>query len=332
MVSHGKGILAMDESEPTCKKRFGEIGIESNEKNRMGYRSMLVTVLNLGDYISGAILFDETIRQRTTDGIPFAQHLDGVGIIPGIKVDKGAKVLAGHANEKITEGLDGLRERLKEYRDLGARFAKWRAVITIGDGMPSQTCVECNAHALARYAALCQEADIVPIVEPEVLMDGAHSIERCYEVTEYTQQTTFSELTKQGVELGGIVLKPNMVVSGAKCLQQADTNEVARMTLKCLRATVPAMVSGVAFLSGGMSDEVATANLNAVNQLAQQEGGVPWSITFSYGRALQQRALKVWKGNEANVSVAQQAIYKRAHLNGAASTGDYVADMEKQLA
>ena len=332
MVAAGKGILAMDESHPTCKKRFDTIGVEASEDSRKNYRSMLVMAAGLGDYISGTILFDETLRQRTTEGVPFAQYLKGVGIIPGIKVDKGAKVLAGHSDEKVTEGLDGLRERLEEYRDLGAQFAKWRAVITIGDAIPSQACIKANAHALARYAALCQEADIVPIVEPEVLMDGAHPIERCYEVTEHAQRTVFKELATQGVEPSGIVLKPNMIVSGSECAQPARADEVARMTLQCLRNTVPETVPGIAFLSGGMNDETATMNLNAINQLAQSEGGTSWHITFSYGRALQQQALKTWKGDAKNIPAAQQAIAKRARLNGAASTGAYAATMEGQAA
>ena len=330
MVSPGKGILAMDESDPTCRKRFASIGVECNEESRRAYRSMLVMAPNLGDFIAAVILFDETIHQHTVTDTPFVQHLRSVGIIPGIKVDKGAKALAGHPGEKVTEGLDGLRDRLQAYYERGARFAKWRAVITIGESMPSDACVEANAHALARYAALCQESDIVPIVEPEVLMDGTHSIERCYEVTEYTQRTTFRELGAQGVDLRGIVLKPNMVISGVDCPQQADTEEVARMTLRCLRNTVPEEVAGIAFLSGGMSDEKATANLDAINRLARQSGDVKWSITFSYGRALQQRALKIWKGSSANVSAAQQAISKRARLNGAASVGKYAVQMEHQ--
>lgn len=332
MVSPGKGILAMDESHPTCNKRFDKLGIEKSEENRRRYRSMLVTAAGLANHVSGTILFDETLRQQTTDGVPFTKHLDDVGIIPGIKVDKGAKALAGHEGEKITEGLDGLRERLVEYYDLGARFAKWRAVITIGDGLPSRACVEGNAHALARYAALCQESGLVPIVEPEVLMDGAHTIERCYEVTECTQRTVFAELAVQGVELSGIVLKPNMIIPGAECPRQADAAEVARLTLKCLQRTVPAAVPGVAFLSGGMDDETATTNLDAINRLAQSEGGAPWNVTFSYGRALQQQAMKTWGGDAANVAAAQQVISKRARLNGAAATGSYAAAMEEQAA
>lgn len=330
MVSPGKGILAMDESDPTCAKRFASIGVRSSEENRRLYRSMLVTTPHLNEFIAGAILFDETIHQRTTAGVAFAQHLQGIGIIPGIKVDKGARPLAGCAGEKITEGLDGLRDRLQVSRECGARFAKWRAVITIGDAMPSDVCVEANAHALARYAALCQEADIVPIVEPEVLMDGEHSIERCYEVTEHVQRTTFRELEAHRVELSGIVLKPNMVVSGSGCSRQADIAETASMTLGCLRSAVPEAVPGIAFLSGGMSDETATASLNAINQLARRSGGTKWNITFSYGRALQQPALRAWKGDSANVEAAQQAIGKRARLNGAASTGAYLDGMENQ--
>ncbi len=328
MVDSGKGILAMDESDPTCRKRFASIGVECTEENRREYRSMLVTAPGLSNFIAAAILFDETLRQDTIEGVAFPRYLEDAGIIPGIKVDKGASLLAGHPGGKITEGLDGLRERLQEYRDLGARFAKWRAVIAIDDSLPSVACVDANAHALARYAALCQEADIVPIVEPEVLMDGVHSIARCYEVTEHAQRATFRELIAQGVELSGIVLKPNMVVSGSDCPRQADAAEVARMTLQCLHNSVPFSVPGIAFLSGGMSDEIATANLNAINQLGRESGEIKWRVSFSYGRALQQQALKIWKGNPANVSAAQRAIVKRARLNGAASTGAYSTQME----
>ena len=328
MVASGRGILAMDESHPTCEKRFKQIGVKADEANRCQYRSMLVTATDLGKHIAGVILFDETIRQDTSDGVRFAEQLEADGIVPGIKVDKGAKSLAACPGEKITEGLDGLRERLAEYQTLGARFAKWRAVITIGDNIPSDTCIQANAHALARYAALCQEFDIVPIVEPEVLMDGAHTIERCYAVTKYTQSIVFNELRRQRVELSGVVLKPNMIVSGSECPQQAGADEVARMTLQCLLNTVPAAVPGIAFLSGGLGDEAATANLNAINVLARERGNVPWHITFSYGRALQQKALKVWAGQAENMSSAQQAISQRAKLNGLASTGDYDAGME----
>lgn len=326
MVAPGKGILAMDESNPTCQKRFEKLGVASTEESRRTYRSLLVTAPDIEKYISGAILFDETIRQQTDAGIPFAEHLASIGIVPGIKVDKGAKVLAGYEGEKVTEGLDGLRERLAEYVGLGARFAKWRAVITIGGDMPSLACIHANAHALARYAALCQEQDIVPIVEPEVLMDGSHSIEDCYEVTEQTQNEVFKELREQGVFLEGIVLKPNMVISALDCSDQADTEKVAVMTLDCLKSTVPAAVSGIAFLSGGQSDEKATVHLDAINRLAVAEGA-PWRLTFSYGRALQQQAMKTW--SESKNDEAQQSIRKRAYLNGLASDGCYQASMEK---
>ena len=332
LVSTGKGILAMDESHPTCKRRFDALGIDSNEDSRRSYRGMLVEAPAIGDYISGVILFDETIRQQTVSGVSFARYLESAGVIPGIKVDKGAKALAGHPGEKITEGLDGLRERLAEYRGLGARFAKWRAVITIGDGIPSRACIEGNAHALARYAALCQEAGVVPIVEPEVLMDGAHTIERCLEATRLAQREVFDQLKVQGVDPGGILLKPNMVVPGSECPRRAGAEEVAAMTLKCLRDVVPGAVPGIAFLSGGMSDEVASENLDAINRLARREGGAPWKLTFSYGRALQQQALKTWKGDAANFAAAQRALVKRARLNGAAATGSYSAAMEEQAA
>ena len=328
MVASGHGILAMDESHPTCEKRFKQVKVEASEDQRRQYRSMLVTAPDLGQYISGVILFDETIRQQTMDGIPFVQHLEAMGIVPGIKVDKGVKTLSACPNEKITEGLDGLRERLAEYRELGARFAKWRAVITIGHDIPSPVCIHTNAHALARYAALCQECGIVPIVEPEVLMDGKHTIERCYEVTVAAQQAVFNELARQRVALSGIVLKPNMVVSGSECPQQASADEVAKQTLQCLLKTVPESVPGIAFLSGGLSDEKATAYLNAINVLAKDQKNASWHITFSYGRALQQSALKVWKGEVGKVGAAQQAIAQRARLNSAASTGNYHSDME----
>ena len=329
MVAPGRGILAMDESHPTCNKRFEKLGIPTTEEMRRAYRDMLVTAPGLSDYISGAILFDETIRQQTLDGTPFAEHLSKNGIIPGIKVDAGAKVLAGHENEKITEGLDGLRDRFAEYHSLGARFSKWRAVITIGDNIPSWACIEANAHALARYAHLSQEAGIVPIVEPEVLMDGDHSIERCYKVTELTQRIVFHQLKNQGVLLEGMVLKPSMVISGASASNRADTNTVAEQTVRCLLNTVPAAVPGIAFLSGGQSDEEASAHLNAMNSLGIQ---VPWALTFSYGRALQQTAMQTWNGNEANVDKAQQALLWRASCNGSAALGKYSDAMEKQAA
>ena len=325
MVAPGKGILAMDESHPTCKKRFDALGIEFTEENRRAYRDMLVTAAGLGDHVGGAILFDETLRQKLLDDTPFPEHLNSIGIVPGIKVDKGAKDLAGHPGEKVTEGLDGLRERLVEYAELGARFAKWRAVITIGDGLPSEACMEANAHALARYAALCQEADLVPIVEPEVLMNGEHDVDRSYEVTVRALEVTFDQLARQGVWLEGIVLKPSMVISGDRCAEQADVETVAARTVECLKKTVPAEVPGIAFLSGGQSDEEASAHLNAINQ----HPDLPWAVTFSYGRALQQQAMKSWSGAEANRGIGQAAISKRARLNGAAARGAYDVEMEK---
>jgi len=329
MVAPGRGILAMDESHPTCNKRFESLGIATTEEMRQAYRDMLVTAPGLSDYIGGAILFDETIRQKTLEGVPFAEYLRKNGIIPGIKVDAGAKVLAGHEDEKITEGLDGLRERLAEYYELGARFSKWRAVITIGDEIPSWACIEANAHALARYALLSQEAGIVPIVEPEVLMDGDHSIERSYEVTELAQRITFQQLKSQGVALEGMILKPSMVISGASAKNRADIQTVAEQTIKCLMASVPASVPGVAFLSGGQSDEEASAHLNAMNVMGVK---LPWALTFSYGRALQQTAMKTWMGETANVEKAQNALLWRAKCNGSAALGKYTEAMEKQAA
>ncbi len=325
MVAPGKGILAMDESHPTCKKRFDALGIEFSEENRRAYRDMLVTAAGLGDHVGGAILFDETLRQKLLDDTPFPEHLNSIGIVPGIKVDKGAKDLAGHPGEKVTDGLDGLRDRLAEYVELGARFAKWRAVITIGDGLPSEACLEANGHALARYAALCQEADLVPIVEPEVLMNGEHDIDRSYEVTVRALEVTFDQLARQGVWLEGIVLKPSMVISGDQCTEQADVETVAAHTVECLKKTVPAEVPGIAFLSGGQSDEEASAHLNAINQ----HPDLPWAVTFSYGRALQQQAMKSWSGADANRGIGQAAISKRARLNGAAARGAYDVEMEK---
>ena len=329
MVSPGRGILAMDESHPTCNKRFEKLGIPTTEELRQAYRDMLVTAPGLSDYISGAILFDETIRQKTLDGTPFAEHLSHNGIIPGIKVDAGAKVLAGHEIEKVTEGLDGLRERFAEYYQLGARFSKWRAVLTIGDHIPSWACIEANAHALARYAMLSQEAGIVPIVEPEVLMDGDHSIKQCYEVTELVQRIVFYELKNQGVILEGMVLKPSMIISGASASNRANVQTVAEQTVRCLLNTVPAAVPGIAFLSGGQTDEEASAHLNAMNSLGIQ---FPWALTFSYGRALQQTAMKIWAGDAANVQKAQQALLWRAKCNGSAALGKYSDAMEKQAA
>ena len=325
MVAKGKGILAADESTPTCTKRFKSINVESTEKNRNAYRDMLFTADGIENHISGVILFDETIRQSTVNGsISFPEHLSALGIIPGIKVDKGAKQLANTDDEKITEGLDGLRDRLKEYYELGARFAKWRAVITIGEDIPTAYCISANAHALARYAALCQEQELVPIVEPEILMDGTHTIEESYQLTTETLYTVFYELASQGVELEGMVLKPNMVLSGYDNSEQASIQDVAEMTVDCFLNTVPAAVPGIAFLSGGQSDELATAHLNAMNQI----DGTPWNLTFSYGRALQAPALKTWAGETKNVTAAQEALMKRAYFNGLATKGEYSADME----
>ena len=332
MVQKGKGILAADESNPTCGKRFESIGVESTERNRNIYRDLLFTTSGMEEYISGVILFDETLRQSTlADGTPFPQYLKNLGVIPGIKVDKGAKELASHSGEKVTEGLDGLRDRLVEYYRLGARFAKWRAVITIGDGgIPTETCIHVNAHALARYAALCQEADIVPIVEPEVLMDGTHSIDTCHEVSQKVFTRVFDELNKQRVFLEGIVLKPNMIVSGIGCSEQAGVEEVADRTVEVLKATVPDEVPGCAFLSGGQTNENATAHLNMMN--SKHEGSLPWNLTFSYGRALQASALTSWSGKDENIPTAQEAFFQRAKFNGLASKGSYSQELESEMA
>ena len=327
MVEKGRGILAADESTPTCTKRFDSIGVESTAENRNAYRDMLFTTPGMEEFISGVILFDETIRQSTLkDGVPIPDHLTSLGVIPGIKVDKGAHPLAGTDGERVTEGLDGLADRLKEYYDLGARFAKWRAVLTISDDAPSSECVSANAHALARYAAICQEHGLVPIVEPEILMDGIHTIEDSFVITEEVLHTTFYELYAQGVTYEGMVLKPNMVLSGYECTAQASVDEVAEVTVTCLSRAVPAAVSGIAFLSGGQTDEKASAHLNAMNQLLN--GGGPWNLTYSYGRALQAPALKAWGGSSNNVPAAQDAFYKRARLNALATKGEYAADME----
>jgi len=325
MVAPGKGILAADESSPTIKKRFDSIQVESTEQNRLSYREMLFTTEGAEEFISGVILFDETIRQKTSSGVSIPELLSSKGILPGIKVDKGAKDLPLAPGEKVTEGLDGLRERITEYRQLGARFAKWRAVITIGDGIPSSGCIHANAHALARYAALCIEGDLVPIVEPEVLMDGSHTIERCNEVTENTLTAVFAELRDQRVPIDEMILKPNMVLSGTTCPTQASVREVAEATLACFRKTVPEEMPGIVFLSGGQSDELATAHLNEMNKL----GGGPWELSFSYGRALQAAPLKAWAGKPANIPAAQKAYLHRAHCNGAARTGSYTEAMER---
>ena len=329
MVAPGKGILAADESTGTIKKRFDSINTESTEDNRRDYREMLFrTEEAMRDHISGVILFDETIRQSAKDGTPLVKLIEQTGAIPGIKVDKGAKDLAGAAGEKVTEGLDGLRERLAEYYQLGARFAKWRAVIDIaGEEIPSGYCISTNAHALARYAALCQEAGIVPIVEPEVLMDGDHDIDRCYDVTEFTLKSLFDELYAQDVELEGTILKPNMVISGKKCPKQASVAEVAEKTVKCFRASVPAALPGIVFLSGGQSDEEATAHLNAMNEA--YKGQMPWGLSFSYGRALQAAPLKAWGGKAENVPAAQAAFAHRAKMNGLAQMGEWSQSLEK---
>ncbi|MGI9302702.1 MAG: class I fructose-bisphosphate aldolase [Gammaproteobacteria bacterium] len=328
LVAKGKGILAADESSPTIKKRFDGINVESTEENRRAYRDLMFTTRGAEDYISGVILFDETLRQSASDGTPFPKVLADRGIVPGIKVDKGAKPLAGYPGEKITEGLDGLRDRLGEYYDLGARFAKWRAVIDIADGIPSAYAISANAHALARYAALCQEASIVPIVEPEVLMDGGHDIARCDDVTDATLRAVFAELAGYRVALDGMLLKPNMVIAGKKCAQQASVGEVAERTVACFRRTVPAAVPGIVFLSGGQSPEEATAHLNAMNQM----GDHPWELSFSYGRALQEPVLKSWLGETANVAKAQASFHHRAKCNGEARYGKYSEALEKAVA
>jgi fructose-bisphosphate aldolase class I len=327
LVAGDKGLLAMDESNPTCDKRFAKQGIPQTEDARRAYRELIVTTPGLGESISGAILYDETIRQQKRDGTPFVKVIIDAGIIPGIKVDTGAKDLAAHPGEKITEGLDGLRARLAEYFQMGARFAKWRAVIAVGDGIPSRGCIEANAQALARYAALCQEAGLVPVVEPEVLMDGDHTMERCREVTEQVLRTVFTQLYAQRVMLEGMILKPNMVLPGLTCPKQETVDEVADATVRCLLRAVPAAVPGIAFLSGGQSAELASARLNAMN--AGFKSRVPWALAFSFARAIQQPALEIWRGQEANVSAAQQALSHRARCNCSARRGEYSVALEK---
>ncbi|RNF85939.1 class I fructose-bisphosphate aldolase [Montanilutibacter psychrotolerans] len=320
MVAAGKGIIAIDESTATIAKRFAGVGIENTEENRRAYRELLLGTPNLNQYISGAILFDETLRQSTKDGVPFAKLMADNGMIPGIKVDKGPQALAGFPGEVVTEGLDGLRARLEEYYKLGARFAKWRAVINIGDDIPSGTCIEANSHALARYAALCQEQGLVPMVEPEVIMDGNHDIETCFEVTEVVLRSLFGSLYENSVMLEGTILKASMVLPGTTCAEQASVDEVAAATLQVLKSTVPATLPGIVFLSGGQSDEAATAHLNMMNQM----GPNPWPLSFSYGRAMQSAALKLWSQDIVNnVAKAQQTVFARARDNGLAALGQW---------
>ena len=320
MVAAGKGIIAIDESTTTIAKRFAGVGIENSEENRRAYREMLLTTPNLGDYISGAILFDETLRQSTKAGVPFAKVMADNGIIPGIKVDKGPQPLAGFPGEVVTEGLDGLRGRLEEYYKLGARFAKWRAVINIGDDIPSGSCIEANSHALARYAALCQEQGLVPMVEPEVIMDGSHDIQTCYEVTEVVLRSLFDALYQQNVMLEGTILKASMVLPGKDSDETATVEEVAESTLMCLKSSVPAILPGIVFLSGGQSDEAATAHLDAMNRM----GPNPWPLSFSYGRAMQSAALKTWSQDLVNnIAKAQQTVFARARDNGLAALGQW---------
>ncbi len=326
MVAPGHGLIAADESSGTCQKRFDAVGVPCTEDNRRAYRETLLTAPGLEQYVSGVILYDETLRQETSDGTPFTSVLADKGILPGIKVDAGVKELALHPGEKVTEGLDGLRERLAEYATLGAKFAKWRAVITIGEGIPSGACIRANAHAMARYAALCQEAGIVPIVEPEVLIDGDHSIERCYEASEAILKKTFEELAGQDVMLEGAILKASMVIAGKKAAKQSTPKEVAEATVRCLKANVPANLAGVVFLSGGQGDEQASENLDEMNKL----GGVPWPLSFSYARAIQNPVLKIWAANpSANVGKAQEAVLFRSKMNSLAALGKYSSEMEK---
>jgi fructose-bisphosphate aldolase class I len=327
MVAADKGLLAMDESNPTCNKRFARLGIPQTVEARRAYRELILTTPRLGESISGVILYDETIRQQKKDGTPFVKVITDAGIIPGIKVDTGAKDLAAHTGEKITEGLDGLRDRLKEYFQMGARFAKWRAVIAIGDGIPSRSCIEANAQALARYAAVCQEAGLVPIVEPEVLMDGEHPLERCRQVTEEVQRNVFIQLNCQRVLLEGMILKPNMVLPALTCPIQESVDEVADITVQTLLRTVPAAVPGIAFLSGGQSAELASARLNVMNLRFKSQ--LPWALSFSFARAIQQPALETWQGKEADVPAAQEALLHRAKCNRAARRGEYNAEVEK---
>jgi fructose-bisphosphate aldolase class I len=329
LVAPGKGILAADESFGTIGKRFEALGIDSSEDVRRAYREMLFTTEGIGEFLSGVILFDETIRQETSDGTPMARVLENAGVIPGIKVDKSTVDLPLSNGEKFTQGLDGLGERLAEFKELGARFTKWRAVITIGEGIPTESCIDANAEALALYAAFAQEYDLVPIVEPEVLIDGDHSIQQCYEATDRMLHRTFDELHDHGVELPGVLLKPNMVISGKEAPQQSDVEEVATATVKCLLRNVPAAVPGIVFLSGGQSDLQATAHLNAMNSIYQ---GLPWELSFSYARALQGQPMEIWGGDTGKAEAAQKAFYHRAKMNSAARDGEYSEEMENQAA
>lgn len=328
LVADNKGILAMDESNPTCNKRFAALGIPQTEETRRAYRELIVTTPGLSDCINGAILYDETVRQTLTDGTSFVKAVINTGIIPGIKVDGGAKDMAGHPSEKITEGLDGLRQRFNEYSKMGIRFAKWRAVIAVGDGIPTRACIDANAHALARYAALSQEAGLVPIIEPEVLMDGNHTLERCFEVTEEVLHVVFNQLYEQGVMLEGMILKPNMVLPGLSCPVQNSLAEIADATVKCMLRTVPAAVPGIAFLSGGQTSELASARLNAMNLRFKSQ--LPWELAFSFARAIQQPAMEIWNGKEKNVEKAQKALFHRAWCNRAARQGEYNTEMERK--
>ncbi|MEM0979736.1 MAG: class I fructose-bisphosphate aldolase [Cyanobacteria bacterium P01_H01_bin.58] len=330
MVARGKGVLAMDESNGTCNKRFQKLGIPATEEYRQAYRELILTAPNLANYISGPILYDETIRQSTKDGVPFLKVITEAGMIPGIKVDTGAKDMAGHRDEKVTEGLDGLRDRIAEYYQMGARFAKWRAVITIGENIPSRACIEANAHGLARYAALCQEGGLVPIVEPEVLIDGAHTLANCWHVTDETLHEVFNQLHTQNVAFDQMILKPSMVIPGKACSEQASVEAVAEATISCLLKNVPASVAGIAFLSGGQTMEQSSAHLNAMNSVFGSQ--CPWPVTFSYARAIQQPALDHWSGDASHVAEAQARLLKRAQCNSAASMGEYSAEMEKTLA
>jgi fructose-bisphosphate aldolase class I len=327
LVGGDKGLLAMDESTGTCNKRFAPLGIAQTEEARRSYRELIVTAPGLAESISGAILYDETIRQKTSSGIGFADVLTQIGIIPGIKVDTGAKAMPGFAGERITEGLDGLPARVAEYFQLGARFAKWRAVITIGDDIPTQGCIDANAHALARYAIICQEAGLVPIIEPEVLMGGSHDLQQCTEVTSRVLHAVFEQLHLQRVMLEGMILKPNMVLPGKECADQSNTEQIADSTVHCLLRAVPAAVPGIAFLSGGQSGELACTRLNAMN--INFRGKMPWSLTFSFARAIQQTALDIWAGNPTNAKAAQKELVHRARCSRAARRGEYTAEMDK---